>query len=226
MMAPSLTVIVPAKNEADRIAHTVAALKSLACVSRVVVVDDASTDDTAAVAKQVGADAVIAGMGRGKGPAMEVGLRAADSAYVGFADADLGATAAEFAKIATPVLSGEADLAIAVFPMSGSGGGFGIAVKTARWGIRRLGGQTMRAPICGQRVMSLEMARKLIPFASGYGVEVGMTIDALRLGARIVEVPVNMGHRGHGKTLGGFMHRGRQLRDILRAFAARWRGKR
>ena len=222
----SLTVIVPARNEADRIADTVSALKSLACVSRVIVVDDASTDDTAAVATQAGADAVVAGQGRGKGLAMEAGLAAADGEYVGFADADLGATAVEFEKIAAPVLSGCADLAIAVFPSAGSGGGFGIAVRTARWVIRKLAGQTMRAPICGQRVMRLDLVKKLTPFAPGYGVEVAMTIDALRLGAVVVEIPVNMGHRGHGKTLAGFAHRGRQLRDILGAYMLRRRAKR
>jgi len=218
-----LSVIVPARNEAERIADTVAALKALQVVGQVIVVDDGSCDNTASVAEKAGADAMIRGSGAGKGQAMEMGIEAATGGFVGFADADLGLSAGEFGRLAQPVLTGEADLAIAVFPRAGRGGGFGTALWVARWGVRRYGGRDLQAPLCGQRVLTRELCGKLLPFARGYGVEVGMDIDALRLGARIVEVPVPMSHRALGRTPAGFLHRGRQLLDIVAALWTRRR---
>ena len=64
----------------------------------------------------------------------------------------------------------------------------------------------------------------LLPFAPRYGMETGMTIDAVRLGARVAEIEIDLSHRATGKTLAGFAHRGRQLRDIAAAYRARRRG--
>jgi hypothetical protein len=63
--------------------------------------------------------------------------------------------------------------------------------------------------------------RDVLPFAHGYGMETGMTIDAVRAGHRIREVELDLEHRLTGRNLGGFVHRGRQLLDIARAYLAR-----
>jgi hypothetical protein len=52
-------------------------------------------------------------------------------------------------------------------------------------------------------------------------MEVAMTVDALRAGLRVVEVPTTMSHRETGRDLAGFLHRGKQFRDILAAIARR-----
>ncbi|MGL4743962.1 MAG: glycosyltransferase, partial [Dermatophilaceae bacterium] len=65
-MTGRAAAVVPCKDEAQRIAATVAALRSLPTVGRVVVVDDGSTDDTAAVAEAAGADVVRHSRNRGK----------------------------------------------------------------------------------------------------------------------------------------------------------------
>ena len=59
----------------------------------------------------------------------------------------------------------------------------------------------------------------MLPFAAGFGMETGMTIDAIRAGHRVCEVELDLEHRATGRTIGGFAHRGRQARDILRAYA-------
>ena len=61
----------------------------------------------------------------------------------------------------------------------------------------------------------------MLPFADGYGMEIGMTIDAVRAGHRVVEVELDLTHRATGRTLAGFLHRGRQLVDFVRAYRAR-----
>jgi len=144
-------------------------------------------------------------------------------------DADLGASAGEGAKLLKAVLDGDADMAIAVLgrsrePQASGGGpglaersgGFGLVVKTARLGIRLLTGKRMKSPLAGPRALKREIVEKAGGFAPRFGVEVGLTVDALRMGYRVVEVPVGMVHRASGRDLRGFAHRGRQMMDVLR----------
>ena len=65
--------------------------------------------------------------------------------------------------------------------------------------------------------------RELLPFADGWGMETGMTIDAVRAGHRLREIELPLEHRITGRTPAGFLHRARQLRDIRRAVHARAR---
>ena len=87
--ADSVTVVVPARNAAATLAAT---LDSLLAQSigppRVLVVDDASEDDTAAVALAAGAQHVLSGPGRGPGAARNVGILAATTPLIAFCDAD------------------------------------------------------------------------------------------------------------------------------------------
>jgi glycosyltransferase involved in cell wall biosynthesis len=216
-MAADLAVIVTARNEAERLGATLRALPE----AEVWVADDASEDATAAVAAGAGARVVTAPKRLGKGGAAtlaaEALLREGDP-FVLLADADLGESARALQALVDAV--SEADLAIATFATR-TGGGFGIAVGTARWAIRKSTGRTMIAPISGQRAMRPGVLPRLLPFATGFGMETGMTIDALRAGLRVVEVELDLEHRATGKSLDGFIHRGRQAKDIARAYASR-----
>jgi hypothetical protein len=71
--------------------------------------------------------------------------------------------------------------------------------------------------------MRAAVLRDLLPFAGGYGMEAGMTIDAFRAGHRIREIELDLEHRATGRSLAGFAHRGRQLLDIARAYRSRGR---
>jgi hypothetical protein len=61
----------------------------------------------------------------------------------------------------------------------------------------------------------------VLPFARGYGMELGMTIDAVRAGHRVVELELELTHRASGGTLAGFLHRARQLLDFVRVYLSR-----
>ena len=135
-------------------------------------------------------------------------------------DGDLGDSAARLGQLVDAVRGGDTDLAVAVFSKR-VGGGLGLAVGFAGWAIKRRCGLALRAPISGQRALHASMLAQALPFANGYGMEVGMTIDAVRAGARVREVELELSHRATGRTLGGFLHRGRQLVDFLRVYAAR-----
>ena len=109
------------------------------------------------------------------------------------------------------------DLAVAAFRVR-VGGGFGVALGLARWAIERRSGYRATAPISGQRAMRREVLEAVLPFAPGYGMEIGMTIDAVRAGYRVCEMELDLEHRATGKSIGGFLHRARQLRDFTRVY--------
>jgi glycosyltransferase involved in cell wall biosynthesis len=220
-----LLVIVAARDEADRIGASVDGLRAAFPEAEIWVGDDASTDGTAEVALTHGARVVSRGRPHGKGGNVTAAAEAAltDGELPAIAlvcDGDLGASATELARLVELVGRGEADLAVAAFRHR-VGGGFGIALRFARWAIRSRCGYEAGAPISGQRAMRGEVLRAVLPFAAGYGMEVGMTIDAVRAGYRVAEFELDLEHRATGRTLAGFLHRGRQLRDFARAWWAR-----
>jgi glycosyltransferase involved in cell wall biosynthesis len=221
----SLAVIVAARNEADRVGATVAALGEAFPGAAIWVADDASDDGTAEVALTAGAQVVSRGRPHGKGANVTAAAEAVLSAdptpqLVLLCDGDLGASAGSLAPLVEAVERDECDLAIAAFARR-VGGGFGVALGFARWAIRRRCGQETSAPISGQRAMKVEALRAALPFAGGYGMEVGMTIDTVRAGYRLREYELDLSHRATGRTAAGFLHRARQLRDFTRVYMAR-----
>ena len=134
-------------------------------------------------------------------------------------DGDLGASAAALAPLVEAVGRRECDLAVAAFA-NRVGGGFGLAVGFARWAIRRRCGLEAGAPISGQRALRIEALRATLPFARGYGMEIGMTIDAVRAGFGLREYELDLSHRATGRSLSGFAHRARQLVDFGRVYLA------
>jgi glycosyltransferase involved in cell wall biosynthesis len=135
-------------------------------------------------------------------------------------DGDLGDSAARLGPLVDAVRRGQADMAVAVFSTR-VGGGLGLALGFARWAIRRRCGLELRAPISGQRALRADTLAQVLPFAPGFGMEIGMTIDAARAGARVGEIELDLHHRATGRTLGGFIHRGRQLLDFVRVYLSR-----
>src|SRR2546421_393221 len=87
------------------------------------------------------------------------------------------------------------DLAVAAFSRR-VGGGFGIGVGFARWAIRDLTGIETQAPVSGQRALRGSALERLLPFADGFGMETGMTVDALRSGMRLGEIEIDLEHPG------------------------------
>jgi hypothetical protein len=135
-------------------------------------------------------------------------------------DGDLAESASRLGALVDALQRGDADMTVAAF-VTRVGGGVGLAVGFARWAIRRRCGLTMRAPISGQRALRARALADVLPFAPGFGMEIGMTIDASRAGYRIAEIELDLSHRATGRTLSGFAHRARQLVDFVRVYFAR-----
>jgi glycosyltransferase involved in cell wall biosynthesis len=225
-------VLVAARNEAERIAATLAALELAFPGAQVWVADDGSTDATPQIARAAGARVVRSARNIGKGAAVthaataavdDARVTAGDPAYRSLfvlCDGDLGDSAAALAPLADAVARGDAELAVGAFATR-VGGGLGLALAFARWAIRRRCGLRTGAPISGQRALSEQALRDVLPFAAGFGMEIGMTVDAVRAGHRVVEIELDLAHRASGRTPAGFAHRARQLVDFARVYAAR-----
>lgn len=195
-----LSVVVPAYQEAPRIAATVERLqREVAAAGRrveVLVVDDGSTDRTAATAREAGADQVIQmGSNCGKGAAVRAGMLAATGSVRAFIDADLAYTPAQLLGIVSEVEQG-ADAAVGnrrLAPGGSSGpilrrlGGAFISLVTS-WLV--LGNR--RDSQCGIKAFDGAVAMWVFTRARidgfGFDVEVLHLLDAR--GATVVEVPV------------------------------------
>lgn len=206
--APRLTVLVAARDEAERIGATVGRLRAAFPDAQVVVADDGSRDGTAAAAGAAGAR-VIRLPRRGKGQALSLAERRLPPGQLLLCDADLDGDL-------SPLLASGSDLAVALFARR-EGGGFGIAKRTAGRLIRALCGFDAREPLSGQRHLSAAAREACFPVAAGFGVETRMTIDAVRAGLAVEEVELDLAHRATGRDVRGFAHRGRQLAEIVLA---------
>ncbi len=224
-----VAVIIPAKDEEDRISATIRAARAIPHVDLVVVVDDGSTDETANAARHAGATVVRHSVNRGKASAMETGasvvamrdVAGIPSRLLLFLDADLGESAVETAPLVTPVAAGIADCAIAALPPQAGAGGFGFVTGLGRKAIEKATGWHPRQPLSGQRCLTREAFDTARPLATGWGVEVGMTIDLLVAGLTIQEVPCALRHRPTANNIVGYLHRVGQYKDVRLAVISR-----
>ena len=226
-MPDRLAVLVAARNEADLVGATVAALRGAFPDAAIWVADDASTDDTEGVALAAGARVVSRGRPHGKGAnvtaAAEAALSVDPPGLFLLCDGDLGSSAA--APDRRSSTRSRVASATSPSPLSAVALGAGSAppLGFARWAIRRRCGLETTAPISGQRAMRAGVLRAILPFADGYGMEVGMTIDAVRAGLTLREYELDLSHRATARTFSGFAHRAGQLRDFARVYVARRR---
>ena len=207
-MSERLTVLVAARDEEGRIGTTIEALREQFPDAAIVVADDGSRDGTAAVAEAAGAR-VIRLARRGKGQALTLAERQLEPGPLLLCDADIRGDL-------RPLDESEAALTIAAFSAR-TGGGFGLAKKTARALIRLRSGLEPREPLSGQRRLSPRARAAVFPLAMGFGVETRMTIDAVAAGLEVEEIELPLDHRATGRDVRGFAHRGRQLADLLLA---------
>jgi len=204
-----LTILVAARDEEERIAGTVEALRGQFPEARLIVADDGSRDATASRAEDAGAT-VLRLPRRGKGQALSAAEHAAPPGTLLLLDADVRG---DLRRLCDDSSRG---LRVARFARR-EGGGFGLAKRIARELIRLRAGLETTEPLSGQRVLDARARAAVFPLAPGFGAETRMTIDAVRAGVPVEEVELELEHRSTGRDLRGFAHRGRQLADLLLA---------
>jgi hypothetical protein len=210
-VAEPAAVLVAARDEEGRIGETVRRLCDDFPDAVVIVADDGSQDGTAAEAAAAGAR-VLRLPPRGKGQALTLAEHEAPAGPLLLCDADLRGDL-------RPLCDSHAELTVAAFAHR-VGGGFGIAKAAARRLIAVRAGLEVREPLSGQRLLSPQAREACFPLAAGFGAETAMTIVAARAGLDVEEVELDLDHRASSRDLHGFVHRGRQLRDLLLATVA------
>lgn len=222
-MKPDISVIIPAYNEAAQIASTLKSLRKVTVIDEIIVVDDGSEDDTAETAVACGYTVICQPQNFGKGFALETGWRRAKGEIIVFLDADLGQTAVLTHSLIQPVLSKQCDMSIAKFPPAEKKGGLGFVKGLARQGVKHLTGHHLDATLSGQRAIRRDILQQMPSLSRDFGIEISLTVETLRLGFRICEVPVRFKHRETTRDWTGYVHRGRQFWHISKAIYKLWR---
>ncbi len=202
---PTTAVVVPALDEARNIESLVAELRDQP-VDWVIVVDNGSVDDTAALAAAAGAE-VLSERRRGYGRACAAGTKAAlerGADLVAYIDADHSSRPDELPSILQPLIDGEADLVLGSRALGSIEGGamaphqrFGNRLAAAL--TRRLYGVTV-TDLGPYRAIRADVITHLDMHEMTFGWPTEMTVKCARRGARIVEVPVTWRVRRHGRS--------------------------
>ena len=205
-----ISVCLPARDEAATIATIVREVLRVAIVDEVVVLDDGSTDDTAAVAGGAGARVVSeasvlpeAGPGSGKGNAMWKSLFACEGDVVCWVDADLRNFRGEYVERLCAPLLADADTMFvkAYYTRSFEGaptGGGRVTELVARPLLSLLFPkladivQPLGGEYAGRRA-----AFEVLPFVEGWGVELGLLVDIVEQFGRDAVTQVDLGVREH-----------------------------
>lgn len=207
-----LSVVIPAYNEDHRLGPTLeqvlAFLDARGGDYEVLVVDDGSTDETAALAESYGVKVLRQPDNRGKGAAVRAGMLAAAGDPILFSDADLATPIEELAKLEAALAAG-ADIAIASRAVEGAD------IRTRQHVLRELSGRffnllvraTGAGPFldtqCGFKLFSRAAARDVFSRAQVDGF--AFDVEALLLARgryRVVEVPVAWHHVEESKVSG------------------------
>lgn len=228
MAGPSISVCIPARNEARTIAAVVDAVAGQGRAEEVIVVDDGSTDATSAAAAGAGARVVAAGdvlgehaKGPGKGQAMWKGVAAASGAIVVFCDADLEQVADDLVeRLAVPLAEdGHLSMVKATYTRTlhgREGEGGRVTELVARPLLSALFPELdhIRQPLAGEYAVRRDVLIEL-PFVAGYGVDLALLLDvAERFGADSI-AQVDLGLRVHRNR--PLAELGAQATEVLRA---------
>ena len=212
MPAHDTLVFIPAWNEEDNIAAVLDELHSGLPATDVLVVDDGSTDATAAVARAHGAEVLSFGENRGLREGIAAGYAYAEERgyeFVGRVDADGQHPVDELARLLEIVRTGQADVAVGSRFATGEGY---EAYRYEPSSSRRLGTSVLR------RAMRAALGRPFLDATSGMYAANRQAMPALGLpytsrapevesllrlreaGLDVVEVPVQMRERASGES--------------------------
>lgn len=214
-MGENISAIIPAYNESSCILQTLESIKDIETIKEIIVVDDGSTDSTYQLLKPLkGIILLHVEHNKGKGNAVRYALNHVTSQLVALLDADLGESASEINKLIGHIKPDEKAIIIGRLPASTKKGGFGMLKRISGSSFQTLTSRRVDSLLSGQRILPLDFLTS-IDLPDGFGLEYKITLEGVRKGLEIIEVPVDMQHRESERNIKGFIHRGRQCFDIL-----------
>ena len=217
-MSVSLSVIIPAYNEAARLGKTIRAvveyLRQYSPEGELIVVDDGSSDETAEVARQSFAGAgnfrtsvITYKSNLGKGRAVRLGLLAARGEVALFSDADLSTPITEAPKLVDPIVSGQYDVTFGSRALDRALIGVHQSWRREQGGrmfnlvVRLATGMPFWDTQCGFKAIRMSVFRPLVEAATidRFGFDVELLYLAFRAGLNLKEVPVRWDHNEGSK---------------------------
>lgn len=182
-----LTIIIPALNEEKTIGNIVRYCINDPLTSEVIVVDDNSEDNTAALAMEAGAKVITSKM-KGKGISMKEGINEASNDLVVFLDGDIDPYPPGTLKdLANPLLHGDADFVKGAFARNA--GRVTELVAKPLLIILFPGLAHFSQPLSGM-IAGRKSLFKKIDFFNDYGVDIGILIDMYLMKAKVTEVNI------------------------------------
>ncbi len=188
-----LSIVVPAYNEEAAIGSTLPRLRAACPAAEIVVVDDGSTDETRAIARESeGVRLVAHRRNRGYGAAMKTGIREASRAFVAWYDADGQHDPEDLVAVAAPVLAGESDVAIGLRRPGSSVQRNRVPGKwLLGWVARIVSGESIPDLNSGLRCFRRDvLLRYLHLLPDGFSASTTSTLMMLKGGWRVEYVPI------------------------------------
>jgi YD repeat-containing protein len=233
---PSVSVVIPCRNEAGHIRPLVESLPALADGSEFLFVEGHSTDDTAAVIQQAVAEnpgrplRFLKQPGKGKGDAVRFGFEQAKGDVLLILDSDMGVAPADVPKFVDALARGKCEMVNGsrlVYPMEGKAMRFLNLLANKFFAIlfSWLLGQQVRDTLCGTKVLWREDYERIAANRAYFGDfdpfgDFDLLFGASRLNLRIVDLAVRYHERQYGETnISRFRHG--WLRLQMSGFAAR-----
>lgn len=182
-----VTVVIPAFNEEESIEKVIDKIKSSVIKTDIIVVNNASTDRTVALANKKGVKVVNCNT-RGKGYAMETGIKYVDTDITLFIDGDLEIYDKDVIKdMINPIIERDVDFVKSAFTREG--GRVTELVAKPLLGLLFPDMIKFEQPLSGIIAGKTEYFKKII-FEKDYGVDIGILIDMIKLGAKIEQVNI------------------------------------
>ena len=191
-----ISIILPAKNEADGLRKTLPGLRTVVPDAEVIVVDDGSTDETAAVAAEFGARVLSSPYPMGNGAAIKRGTRAAGGDVIVFMDADGQHDAADVPKLLERIEAGY-DMAVGA---RGAGGQANAGRGAANAFYNRLAswmtGHRIADLTSGFRAVRAERFREFLHLLpNGFSYPTTSTMAFFRSAYPVAYVPIDVARR-------------------------------
>ncbi len=196
MSSTALSIVLPAKNESAAIGGTVSAIASAFPVAEIIVVNDGSTDDTAAVAEAAGARVVHHPYSKGNGAAIKTGARAASGEVIVFMDADGQHDPADISRLLALIEQGH-DMVVGARQKGSQasiGRGFanGLYNRLASW----ITGHKVQDLTSGFRAVRAARFREfLYLLPNGFSYPTTSTMAFFRAGYSVAYVPIHAAKR-------------------------------
>ena len=192
----SLSIVLPAKNEAEGLRRTLPALRQHVPDAQIIVVDDGSTDETAAVAAEHGATVLVAPYSMGNGAAIKRGARAASGKVIVFMDADGQHDPACIPRLLARLEQGY-DMVVGARNWSGQAGvSRGAANAFYNWLATRMTGAQVKDLTSGFRAVRADKFREFLHLLpNGFSYPTTITMAFFRSAYAVAYEPIPVAKR-------------------------------